>query len=180
MPPNNYSCGCAGQPDSEADLPSIISTINPDEKVTVKFKLDESHIIAQVYNGRWSVDEVLADLAGKFKVDTKYLELCHDELDERHLAGSIHLYKLPHNEFSIIEVGLRLNKLADEANEMAIRRSEVIILDPEVFYRLKLARIFCDAMLNKHKNTLLVTISCPYFFRFKYKMIRTRVSSPRN
>lgn len=129
---NFASCGCLMPPISE----SIQSCAgNVDEKVTVKFKLDECHIIAQVYNGVVTLAEVIADLAAKFKVDAKYLELSHVYMAESPLNGAWQLWKLPHNEFSIIELELGLNKSVEDVNKLARRPSETVRLEPEVFYK---------------------------------------------
>lgn len=125
------SCGCPAKP---VPLPAYVPPSS--EKVTVKFKLDEYHIIAQVYTEDLTLAAVIDDLARKFKLDAKFLELSHAELaDGAVLDGAMRLYEVPHNEFSIIELGLGLNDgLVMEANLRAKRTSERVRLDPEVFY----------------------------------------------
>lgn len=135
MEPNTATCGCPVAPREEITKPIPSNHENVNDKVTVKFKLDAFHIIAQVYSDVLSVAAVIEDLATKFKVDAKYIELSHEDMEDGPLDGALQMWQLPHNEFSIIELRLGLNDLVEEVNVLAKRQSEKVRLDPEVFYK---------------------------------------------
>lgn len=100
-------------------------------KVTVKFKLDDNHIIAQVYDNQCLLGDMLLDLAAKFKIDRQYMQLQHEYIE---LKDEQRLSELPTNEFSIVELDLSLNARADTFNTKCRRRHELLRLNPEIFY----------------------------------------------
>lgn len=132
MSPNNFSCGC--HPPNPTPVKFAYSD-DPFTKVTVKFRLDAEHTIAQVYEAQWSVYSVIRDLAAKFNVGSVYIELTHQEMGRSSIDGNLMVGTLPHNEYGMIELDLGLNELIKDKNEKARRESEKIRLDLEVFYR---------------------------------------------
>lgn len=127
------ACGICG-PENTGPTTTVHESCTCDAdsfKVTVKFKLDEKHIIAQVYDNHILLKDMLLDLAPKFKVDQQYMRLQHEYME---LKDEQQLRELPRNEFSIVELDLSLNAKADEFNKNCRYRHELLCLDPEVFY----------------------------------------------
>lgn len=132
----NFSCGCPGNPKSVDSTTLILARIDPDAKVTVKFHLRKNHTVAQVYTDRWTIGELLDDVAKKFKVDATYLALGHEQDGEGPLPESVPLYELPRNEFGIIDLKLGLSAAGKKYNDDDEISGPLIYLDPGVFYRL--------------------------------------------
>lgn len=127
------ACGCYVEP---TPLIPQIPPEDDEEKVTVRFTLDQYHVVAQVYTAVTTIFKVVQDLANKFKVYARFLKLNHDDIiEEGTLDVNLKLWELPRNEYGIIELNLGLNKLADQFNALAKRQSAKARLDLEVFYR---------------------------------------------
>lgn len=108
------------------------SEINVNENITVKFKINDYHTVAQVYPKDVTVHFILLDIAEKFQINTKYLHLFYDAILVRR---EVKLFELCHNEYQIIDFELRLNELARQFNEMTNNESEKIKLDCDVYYK---------------------------------------------
>lgn len=108
------------------------SELNVNENITVKFKINDYHTVAQVYPKDATAQFILSDIAEKFQINTKYVHLFHDAIP---LRAEVKLFELCHNEYQIIDFELRLNDLARQFNEMAISEAERIHLDCDVYYR---------------------------------------------
>lgn len=100
--------------------------------ITVKFKLHQFQTIAQVYPNHLKLDAIKEDLAGKFKVPAKYLQLLQDGII---LVDSVRLSEMPHNNFYIVEMDLELNSEANKLNENVKSQEKLIALNSDVFYR---------------------------------------------
>jgi len=79
--------------------------------VTVKFRLSESDILAQVYPNCMTLGEVKQDVARKFEVEPGWLVL---QQDGRILCDSVPLNSTALDEFGIHEFQLQLYKEGTE------------------------------------------------------------------
>lgn len=107
--------------------------LNINGNITVKFKIDEYNTVAQVYDREKSIHFILTDIAEKFQINSKYLNILHDAVL---LPLDAKLFEFCHNEYHIIDVELHLNALAQQHNECVSNENEKIQLDCDVYYRL--------------------------------------------
>lgn len=131
----NFDCGCPGKPEPIDSAELILAHIDPDENVTTKFIIDGKYTIAQVYNGRMTIENVLVDLSEKFTVDIKYLFLTHDDDGEGPLPDTLRICEIPNDQFGVIQLNLHLTEQARIDNEDEDKLGRIIRLDPDVFYR---------------------------------------------
>lgn len=94
-----------------------------DENVTVKFKISDVQIIAHTYSNNLTFEEVKFDIASKFKVDAKYLQLLHCDTP---IPDEQKIIEICRNNFGIIDVHLQLLPEAEFDN---------VQLDVNVYYR---------------------------------------------
>lgn len=108
-----------------------VPTVTVNKNITVKFKLNDFQIIAQVYKNCLTIEAVKNDLGEKFKVDPKYFHLFQEtEL----LSNNLRLSDVQPNYFYIIELELKLNDLAKKYNKTC-SENEKIELSADIFYR---------------------------------------------
>jgi len=93
------------------------------ENVTVKFRLSDSEILAQVYPNCMLLGEIKQDLARKFEVAPEWLVL---RQDNRILCNSVPLNSTALDEFGIHEFQLGMNKEG--------REDQTSKLDLDVYY----------------------------------------------
>nr|NP_651037.1 uncharacterized protein Dmel_CG13855 [Drosophila melanogaster]AAF55988.1 uncharacterized protein Dmel_CG13855 [Drosophila melanogaster] len=93
------------------------------ENVTVKFRLSDSEILAQVYPNCMLLGEIKQDLARKFEVAPEWLVL---RQDNRILCNSVPLNSTALDEFGIHEFQLEMNKEG--------REDQTSKLDLDVYY----------------------------------------------
>ncbi|XP_037943407.1 IQ and ubiquitin-like domain-containing protein [Teleopsis dalmanni] len=77
------------------------------ENVTVKFRISESQIIAQIYPNRLTIMDIKKDLARKFEITPEVLCVMQHEAE---VADSSLLMETNKNEFGIYEFCLKLQK----------------------------------------------------------------------
>lgn len=148
----------------------IESNIN--ESITVKFKINQYHTVAQVYASDTTIHTVLTDIAEKFQINAKYLQILHDT---KPLPPAAKLFTLCHNEYHIIDVELCLNALAQQHNDHNSSENERIELDCDVYYRYGQQQetfiILIDWNLTNDKFCHLVAaiINCWTSCRFTYR-----------
>lgn len=113
---------------------SIKQLVNRHQNMTVKFLLDEPHVVAQVYPSEWTIEEVLKDIGCKFDIYYKFLTL-EQTIDDNKIdiPFGFKLYEVCRNDHGIIEAQLKLSELGNEHNENYPEKP--IILDVEVYYR---------------------------------------------
>lgn len=111
------------------------SESNINANITVKFSIDEYQTVAQVYGRDTSIQTILTDIAEKFQINSKYLQILHDSVA---LASDVKLHELCHNEFQIVDFELRLNALAKAHNDSVDSENDKIQLDCDVYYRYEL------------------------------------------
>lgn len=108
-----------------------------DKNVTIRFNLNEFITIAQVYSAKWTVEQVLEDIASKFQLLPKYLTLRSETFGPK-LQKTIQLNQLCKNDFYIVDVQLSLSDLAihiNHINEGIRNQHEKIRLDTDLYYR---------------------------------------------
>lgn len=113
----------------------IVDELPLSEKCTniiVKFQLNTSHIVVQTYASNLTVAQIRKDLSGKFQVPDQYLQL---KQFGRMLADTVHLRETEKNDYGIVDLELGLSDDVAYLNSRAMKKSERIILDIEVFYR---------------------------------------------
>lgn len=107
------------------------------ERVTCKFTLENTHAVVQLYDSSLNMVEMAFEIAGKFQIDAKYIQLWHCDmgwcLDAMNCATR--LCNVPQNEFEICEFELSLNKAAAAFNAEATCAVQLLTLDLEAFYR---------------------------------------------
>lgn len=106
--------------------------VNINDTITVKFKINEYHTVVQVYAKETCVHAILTDIAEKFQINAKYLQILHDSTL---LPPDTKLFELCHNEYHIVDVELRLNALARQHNDIVSNENERVQLDCDVYYR---------------------------------------------
>lgn len=102
------------------------------ENITVKFKINEYHTVAQIYSRNLTVHSILSDIADKFQVNPKYVQIMHES---QTIPPDLKLFELCHNEYQIIDFELRLNELANQFNDSVCNEIDKIQLDCDVYYR---------------------------------------------
>lgn len=97
--------------------------------ITVKFRITESQIIAQVYSISLTINEIKNDIAKKFDIDNpNYLII--SQFNEE-LSDACKLSDLNTNEFGIIEFDLKINdNILNETDD--VRKPE---LNLKTYYR---------------------------------------------
>ncbi|CAD6994503.1 unnamed protein product [Ceratitis capitata] len=93
------------------ELPlEFVDEVVPEENVTVKFRVDGSRIVAQVYTNRSSIADIKKDIGSKFEVKPKYLVL---KQNEREIPNRCLLAQTDSNQFGIYEFDLELLDIAE-------------------------------------------------------------------
>lgn len=102
--------------------------------VTVKFKLNDTQTIAQVYPNNLTVEDIRKDISKKIQIDEKYLELWKE--NDFISNTNILLADVCCNTSGcgIVEFNLMLNKLAKDFNEKITNKNEQIILNADSYY----------------------------------------------
>lgn len=113
---------------SDTDL----NDIDFNENITVKFLVNDYHTVVQVYSGDSSIHSILGDIAEKFQINSKYIQIFHEF---RPLLPERKLFEICHNEYQIIEFELKLNELANQYNETVTNEMEKVKLDCDIYYR---------------------------------------------
>lgn len=115
----------------EGLTPSLLDLIVY-RNITVKFQLNKFQTVAQVYDNTLDIGIVKTDIATKFQIDPKYVDICKDA---KVVADNFKLYELCHNDFGILELDLELSAEARQFNEVVEQRSRALVLDADVYYR---------------------------------------------
>lgn len=93
------------------EIPSeFIDEVLPVENVTVKFRVNGSRIVAQVYSNRSSIADIKTDIGSKFEVDPKYIRLTQNE---REISNRCLLAQTDSNQFGIFEFDLELLHISE-------------------------------------------------------------------
>jgi hypothetical protein len=94
------------------------------KNVTVKIQIPETeNTLAHSYSMSMKIEELIEDIAKKFKVESKFLKIFQFQ-DE--ILNNKSLAQLIFNEFGIIEISVQLSEEALDNN---------ITLDTNVYYR---------------------------------------------
>ncbi|XP_050328787.1 IQ and ubiquitin-like domain-containing protein [Bactrocera neohumeralis] len=93
------------------EIPSeFIDEVLAVENVTVKFRVNGSRIVAQVYSNRSSIADIKTDIGSKFEVDPKYIRLTQNE---REISNRCLLAQTDSNQFGIFEFDLDLLHISE-------------------------------------------------------------------
>lgn len=112
------------------NLAEIIEEIVDIYNVTVKFRISDAQVIAQVYPNRMSIGDVKKDIARKFEVNVELLRLSQCE---REVSDECLLLECDSDEFGIHEFKLELEKpvLKSDSDESIVLPK----LDLNIYYR---------------------------------------------
>lgn len=88
----------------------FIDEVFPVENVTVKFRVNGSRIVAQVYSNRSSIADIKTDIGNKFEIDSKYIRLLQNE---REISNRCLLAQADSNQFGIFEFDLDLLHISE-------------------------------------------------------------------
>lgn len=102
--------------------------------VTVKFKLNDTQTIAQVYPNNITVEDIRKDISKKIQIDEKYLDLYKENEFVANTNVLLADSCLNTSGCGIVEFSLILNKLAKEFNENVTNKNEKIILNADAYY----------------------------------------------
>ena len=102
---------------------------------TVKFKINEFETVAQVFAAHTTVEDVLRDVADKFRLKRRFLQVKQGSVT---IPPDWRVGDLPtqgKHDYGIVEVDLLLSDLAVQYNSNVAFEGDRLRLDTDIYYR---------------------------------------------